>query len=105
MRGDKTDGSPTVGSFSKRNCDRVESARLSISFSETKSNTSWPRSRSTSATAIPGNKCPPVPPHAMTAFILMSILQLNSRRHPHLQRGPLLIGRFQNGLAINVQQQ
>ena len=63
-------GNPTVGNFSQLgNFRRPDKARASISFSETNSITSCPRSRSTSATAMPGKRCPPVPPHAITAFI------------------------------------
>src|SRR5436309_14234890 len=105
MRGDKTEGNPTVGSFSKRNWVRVESARLSISFSETNNSTSCPRSRKTSATAIPGNKCPPVPPHAMIAFIWYSPMPLNPWGDPHLQSAAFLVGRFQNRLPINIEKQ
>ena len=49
---------------------RPESASASMSFSETNSITSCPRFCSTSATAMPGKRCPPVPPHAITAFML-----------------------------------
>jgi len=62
---------PTVGNFSTRNSVRLESATVSISFSEINSITLCPRFCSTSATAIPGNRCPPVPPHAITAFIAL----------------------------------
>src|SRR4051812_12168530 len=72
--GEKGEGNPTVGSFSKRNSSRPVIARASISFSETKSMTSWPRARRTSATARPGNKWPPVPPQAITVFIGFSNL-------------------------------
>src|SRR5690349_9510586 len=81
---------------------------MSTSFSET-SNITWcPRSRSTSATAIPGKRCPPVPPHAMTAFIVgrfVSFVRLNPRRGPHWHGLPLLVARLEHGLAINAQQQ
>src|SRR5438105_299555 len=107
MAGEQIEGSPTVGNFSKRNCERLERARLSISFSETNKSTSCPRSRKTSATAMPGKRCPPVPPHAITAFIsvIVDLLRLNSRRHTHLERGAFFVSRFQNGLSINIQQQ
>src|ERR1051326_3447668 len=74
--GENGDGNPTLGSFSKQNSFRPVIARESISFSETKSMTSCPRARSTSATASPGNKCPPVPPHAITVFIGFSNFEL-----------------------------
>src|SRR6266540_2314192 len=67
--GENGEGSPIVGSFSNRKLRWVERASASMSFSETSNMTSWPRSRSTSATAIPGKRCPPVPPHAITVFI------------------------------------
>src|SRR5439155_21095707 len=69
IAGENGEGNPTVGNFSNRKLVRPESASASISFSETNSMTSWPRSCSTSATAIPGKRCPPVPPHAITVFI------------------------------------
>src|SRR5262249_53965012 len=69
IAGENGEGRPTVGSFSNRKLSRPESASASMSFSETSNMTSWPRSRSTSATAMPGKRCPPVPPHAITAFI------------------------------------
>src|SRR6266581_8905712 len=67
--GENGEGSPTVGNFSTWKFVRPESANASMSFSETNSITSCPRFCSTSATAIPGKRCPPVPPHAITAFI------------------------------------
>src|SRR5881392_1293582 len=91
-----------VGSFSKRNCDRVESARLSISFSETNKSTSCPRSRRTSATARPGKRCPPVPPHAMTAFIRWLSYP---RGGAHLHCGALHVNRLQDAAPINADQE
>src|SRR2546423_1027481 len=94
-----------VGSFSKQNCERVESARLSISFSETNSITSCPRSRSTSATAMPGKRWPPVPPHAMTAFIQGVVdLALDPRGHSRVQWDAFFL-RLKHGLTVNVQEQ
>src|SRR6185312_4432250 len=40
--------------------------------------TSWPRVTNSSATAMPGNRCPPVPPPAMMTFM----------RFAHEERGP-----------------
>src|SRR5689334_11730998 len=94
-----------VGSFSKRNCCRPDRARLSISFSETNSITSWPRSRSASATATPGNRWPPVPPHAITAFIRKSRPPLHPRERFNLKRSLLVTDRLENGLPINAYQQ
>ena len=51
---------------SKASCPYPSTASESIFFSEINNNTSCPRLRHTSATAIPGNKCPPVPPQAIT---------------------------------------
>src|SRR6266513_4121419 len=69
IAGENGDGSPIVGSFSNGISGCSFKASASTSFSETKSSTSCPRSRNTSATAIPGKRCPPVPPHAITVFI------------------------------------
>src|SRR5215467_12809261 len=74
-----------------------------MSFSETSNMTSWPRSRSTSATAMPGKRCPPVPPHAITAFIGSG--SSNPRRHSGVHRGAFHRRRFKNALSVNVQQQ
>ena len=52
-----------------RNSPRPCVASASISFSEMMSITRCPRASSTSPTANPGNKCPPVPPAAMTKFM------------------------------------
>src|SRR5215831_771291 len=101
--GENGDGSPTVGSFSTRNSVRLESATASISFSEINSITLCPRFCSTSATAIPGKRCPPVPPHAITAFITLQPSS-NPWRHSRLHRGAFHSRRLQNPLAINVQQ-
>ena len=60
---------PTPGTRSMRNSPRPCVASESISFSEMMSITRCPRAISTSPTASPGNKCPPVPPAAMTKFI------------------------------------
>src|SRR5947209_7679896 len=130
--GEQTDGKPIVGNFSNRNCDRVESARLSISFSETNKSTSCPRSRRTSATAIPGKRCPPVPPHAMIAFMMLPIPGLefpiggatgvgglanswirnlkaeiasDSWCYPHLESSSFFVGGFQNCLSIDIEKQ
>src|SRR5436190_14995060 len=106
IAGENGDGSPTVGNFSNWKAARPESASASMSFSETSSITSWPRSRSTSATAMPGKRCPPVPPHAITAFIVdCSILVLNPRRCPNAHSRVLLVRWFKNALPINIQQQ
>src|SRR5882724_4603451 len=69
MAGEKGDGRPMVGNFSNGISGCSFRASASTSFSETKSSTSCPRSRNVSATARPGKRCPPVPPHAMTAFM------------------------------------
>src|SRR6266550_6189856 len=110
--GENGEGSPTVGNFSTWKLLRPESARASISFSEINSITSWPRSRSTSATAMPGKRCPPVPPHAITAFMNrcsdwfdVSDSWLNPCRHSGVDRGAFHLRRFKNALPINVQQQ
>src|SRR5436305_8625697 len=108
IAGENAEGNPTVGNFSNRKLVRPESASASISFSETNSMTSWPRARSTSATAMPGKRCPPVPPHAMTAFIVgrfVSSVRLNPRCDPHRHGLPLLVARLEHCLAINAQQQ
>src|ERR1043166_5752340 len=68
--GENGEGKPTVGNFSTWKFVRPESAIASMSFSETNSITWCPRSCSTSATAMPGKRCPPVPPHAITAFMI-----------------------------------
>src|SRR5947209_6861037 len=94
-----------LGSFSNRRSERSVRARASISFSETNSITSCPRARSASATAIPGKRCPPVPPHAMTAFMKISgSSRLNSRGDTDLEREPLFVCAFKIGLPVNVQQ-
>src|SRR5437867_5517447 len=54
--GENGEGSPTVGNLSTRKFVCPETARASMSFSEINSITSWPRSRSTSATAMPGKR-------------------------------------------------
>src|SRR6266702_1507392 len=101
--GENGDGSPTVGNFSTRNSVRLERATVSIAFSEINSITLCPRFCSPPATAIPGNRCPPLPPHAITAFIALSPSS-NPWRHSGLHRGAFPPGRLQNPLAINVQQ-
>src|SRR5262245_25782732 len=68
--GENGEGNPTVGNFSTWKLVRPESDTVSMSFSETNSMTWCPRFCSTSATAMPGKRCPPVPPHAITAFML-----------------------------------
>src|SRR6266403_5053757 len=106
--GENSEGSPTVGNFSTWKFVRPESANASMSFSETNSITSCPRFCSTSATAMPGKRCPPVPPHAITAFILgrfVSFVRLNPRCGPYRQGLPLLVARLEHCLAINAQQQ
>src|SRR5215469_9740848 len=106
--GENGEGNPTVGNFSTWKFVRPESATASMSFSETSSITWWPRSCSTSATAMPGKRCPPVPPHAMTAFILVTSVSsflLNPGRDSHLHRLPFLVVRLEYGLAVNAQQQ
>src|SRR6266540_2298073 len=116
--GENGEGSPIVGSFSNWKLRWVERASASMSFSETSNMTSWPRSRSTSATAIPGKRCPPVPPHAITVFIrvgfpLLADLSayrthqshLNSRCYPRVHRDTFFMRWFKNALSINIQQQ
>src|SRR5436189_2375627 len=83
-----------------------------MSFSEINSITSWPRSRSTSATAMPGKRWPPVPPHAITAFMShcsdwfdVSDSLLNPWRQSGVHRGAFHLRRFKNALPINVHQQ
>src|SRR5207237_4706609 len=106
ITGENGEGNPTVGNFSNRKFTPSERASASISFSEIKSMTSWPRSRRTSATAMPGKRCPPVPPHAITAFIKrLLILVLNPRCHPNLHGSAFLLRRFKNALPIDIQQQ
>src|SRR4051812_22054710 len=113
--GEKTDGNPMVGSFSNRNSSRPDMASASISFSETKSRTSCPRERRTSATASPGNKWPPVPPHAITVFIGFSKPQSkienrkskipsHSRRRPRADHSALFLRGLEDALTVNVQQ-
>src|SRR2546429_685340 len=106
IAGENGEGNPTVGNFSNRKRAPPESASVSISFSEINNMTSWPRSRSTSATAMPGKRCPPVPPHAITVFMEMnlSILELNPWCHPSRHHRPFLVQRFENPLAINIQE-
>src|SRR6266404_8278082 len=106
IAGENGEGNPTVGNFSNRKRAPPESASVSISFSEINNMTSWPRSRSTSATAMPGKRCPPVPPHAITAFIVdCSVVLLNPRRCPNAHSRVLPVRWFKNALPVNVQQQ
>src|SRR5689334_14787039 len=134
IAGENGDGRPIVGSFSNGISGCSFKASASTSFSETKSSTSCPRSRSTSATASPGKRCPPVPPHAITAFMtslmvesprLMDCVPLRTakfhlgwirhpqsairnssypRRHPRLHGDAFRVSRFQFGLPVNTQQ-
>src|SRR6516225_343013 len=129
MAGENGEGRPMVGSFSNGISGCSFRASASTSFSETKSSTSCPRSRNTSATASPGKRCPPVPPHAITAFIklfggtrvrasrtrrsvsLRILLRRSNpgshsypRRHARLHGDALRISRFQFGLPVNTQQ-
>src|ERR1043166_3307273 len=105
--GENGDGNPTVGNFSKRNSSRPVIANESISFSETKSITSCPRDRSTSATARPGNKWPPVPPHAITVFMKWALYD-SYDLHPWRRARPddraFLFRRIEHTLPVNVQQ-
>src|SRR6266513_1050305 len=107
IAGENGEGNPTVGNFSNRKFVRPESASASISFSEINSMTSWPRSRNTSATAMPGKRWPPVPPHAITAFIRggCRCFVLNPRCHPNLYGRAFLMRWFKNALTIDIQQQ
>src|SRR5919204_4742048 len=99
--GENGEGSPTVGNFSTLKFVRPESATASMSFSETNSITSCPRFCSASATAMPGKRCPPVPPHAITAFIKPVDLASYPRGHSDLQRGTDLL-RVEHALPVNV---
>src|SRR6266567_580940 len=116
IAGENGEGNPTVGNFSNWKLARPESASASMSFSETSNMTSWPRSRSTSATAIPGKRCPPVPPHAITAFIRsdpssdsydlynpLNSSTLNTWRYSNPHGHRFLVPRLKNALPINVQ--
>ena len=68
IRGESVGGFATAGTVSKRRCEYFAEASASTFFSEISSITSWPRARSASPTAMPGNKWPPVPPQAMRIF-------------------------------------
>src|SRR6266487_3746976 len=106
IAGENGEGNPTVGNFSNRKVVRPESASASISFSETNRMTSWPRSRRTSATAMPGKRCPPVPPHAITAFIVnFRSLVLHPWCYSNVHGGAFLMRWVKDALSINIQQQ
>src|SRR6187551_1924077 len=98
MAGEKGDGRPMVGNFSNGISGCSFRASASTSFSETKSSTSCPRSRNTSATASPGKRCPPVPPHAITAFMTDPRCDFDAQRHLFLRCG------LEHALAVNVQE-
>src|ERR1044071_8312775 len=102
--GENGEGSSTIGNFSTWKFVRPESATASMSFSETNSITSCPRFCSTSATAMPGKRCPPVPPHAITAF-MQGTTSSNPWGHFGVHCGAFHRRRLENALAINVQQQ
>jgi len=65
IRGENVGGLATAGTVSNFKCRYFADASESTFFSEISSITWWPRARNASATAIPGNKWPPVPPQAM----------------------------------------
>ena len=61
-------GQPTAGISTPWAISPAPTKALrSTAFGEIKKLTSWPRRRTASATANPGNRCPPVPPHAITS--------------------------------------
>src|SRR6478735_11319636 len=68
IRGENVGGLATAGTVLKFRCVYFAEAWESTFFSEMSSITSWPRARSASPTAIPGNRWPPVPPQAMRIF-------------------------------------
>src|SRR5260370_36084860 len=80
-------GSPTAGIFSMRNSFRYRTAVASICFSEINNRTSCPRLCKTSATASPGNRWPPVPPHAITTFIRDELLNSGNNSDPNQHFG------------------
>ena len=61
---------PTAGKVATCTPVAVWTACWSTSLGEIKTVTAHPRCRNCSATARPGNKCPPVPPHAMATLKL-----------------------------------
>src|SRR6202048_4274854 len=80
-------GRPTAGIFSMRNSVRSRTAVASICFSEINNRTSCPRLCKTSATASPGNRWPPVPPHAITTFIRNELLNSGNMSDPNHHLG------------------
>src|SRR5687768_2787986 len=79
--GDHGFGSARNGVFSNRRSLCPDAAMASIFFSLIRRVTSCPREDSTSPTAIPGNKCPPVPPHAIstwTEFLVLDFTEVQS---------------------------
>ncbi len=68
-RGERKPGQPMPGSACDCCSFAPSSAMASICFGETSSSVSCPRWRSSSATANPGKRWPPVPPQAMAIFI------------------------------------
>src|SRR5260221_13175202 len=67
--GDQIDGIPTDAIFLISKSVRSLTAIASICFSEISSNTSRPLPRKSSAIANPGNRSPPVPPHAIADYM------------------------------------
>src|SRR6478672_1762476 len=64
------------GTAGKRNISIPVAPReliWSTSFSETSRRTSYPRSSNFSPTAIPGNRWPPVPPHAIATKLFLEL--------------------------------
>jgi len=100
IAGENGDGRPIVGSFSNGISGCSFKASASTSFSETKSSTSCPRSRNTSATASPGKRCPPVPPHAITAFMRLRIAASQPLSSRAQARNPALAAVSPQGLSL-----
>ncbi len=58
------------GAVKKCSCPYFSTSRESTCFSLIRSRHSCSRSSSTSATAIPGERCPPVPPQAIKTLLI-----------------------------------
>jgi len=65
IRTERVGGLATAGRVSNSRWPYLAEASASTFFWEMRSLTLWPLLNSASATAMPGNKCPPVPPQAM----------------------------------------
>ena len=95
IRGESVGGFATAGTVSKRRCEYFADASASTFFSEISSSTSCPRARRASATAMPGNRWPPVPPQAMRIFRdLDTGERVNSQSAGGKTRIPQLSGGF-----------